>query len=151
MAYTTKTMSAHEPSCVLLADRHHRLSEGVRGLLDTTFSKVFMVADQSSLLEGARRLSPALVIVDVSFAQGDIADLLHSIRDSAPAAKVLLLSVHDEPAVAAAALAAGADGLVLTRAIANDLLPAVDALLAGRRYFTPVAGAEPAAVISRRT
>ena len=139
------------PNCVLLADRHHRLSDGVRGLLETTFDEVFMVADQTSLMKGAQRLSPAFVVVDVSLAEGDIADLLHSIRERAPAAKVLLLSVHDEPAVAATALAAGADGLVLKRAIANDLLTAVDALLAGRRYFTPVAGKEAAAAISSRT
>jgi len=110
-----------------------------------------MVADQDSLMEGARRLSPALIVVDVSFAEGDIADLLHSIRDRAPAAKLLLLSVHDEPTVADAAFAAGADGLVFKRAIANDLLPAVDALLAGRRYISPVAGLTPTATIARRT
>ena len=128
------------PKCVLLAERHHRLSEGVRGLLETAFGGVFMVADQTSLMEGAERLSPALVVVDVSLAQGDIADLLHSIRERAPAAKVLLLSVHDEPAVASAAFAAGADGLVLKRAIATDLLPAVDALLAGQRYTSRAPG-----------
>jgi two-component system secretion response regulator SsrB len=130
-------MQAGTARCVLLADRHHRLSEGVRGLLETAFSGVFMVADQASLMEGAQRLSPALVVVDVSLARGDITDLLHSIRNRAPAAKVLLLSVHDEPTVATAALAAGADGLVFKRAIATDLLPAVDALLAGRRYVSP--------------
>jgi DNA-binding NarL/FixJ family response regulator len=135
----------------LLADRHHRLSEGVRGLLDTVFSRVFMVADQNSLLEGAQRLSPALVVVDVSFAEGDIADLLRLIRDRAPAAKVLVLSVHDEPAVVDAALAAGADGLVLKRAIANDLLPAVDALLASRRYISPGAGQDPTTAVPPRT
>lgn len=123
---------------MLLADRHHRLSEGVRGLLETTFSNVFMVADPGSLMEGAQRLAPALVIVDVALAHGDVAELLRSIRASAPNAKVLLLSVHDEPAVIAAALAAGADGLVLKRAIANDLLPAVDAVLAGGRFVAPV-------------
>ena len=48
--------------------------------------------------------------------------------------KVLLLTVHDEPTVASAALAAGADGVVLTRAIARDLLEAVDTVLSGRRY-----------------
>ena len=144
-------MSTRTPGCVLLADRHHRLSEGVRGLLETTFSKVFMVADRHSLLEGAQRLSPAVVVVDVALAQGDVAALLRSIRASAPGAKVLLLSVHDEATVAAAAFAAGADGLVLKRLIATDLLPAVDALLAGRRYFTPPSGDEPAAVISSRT
>src|SRR5215467_5483398 len=98
-------MCARTRDCVLLADRHHRLSEGVRGLLETTFGGVFMVADQASLMEGAQRLSPALVVVDVSLAEGNIADLVHSIRDHAPAAKVLLLSVHDEPRVAVAALA----------------------------------------------
>ncbi len=133
-------MCASTTRCVLLADRHHRLSEGIRGLLDTAFAGVFMVADQASLMEGAERLSPALVVVDVSLAQGDMSDLLHSIRDRAPSAKVLLLSVHDEPTVVDAALAAGADGLVFKRAIATDLLPAVDALLAGHRYVSPVAG-----------
>jgi DNA-binding NarL/FixJ family response regulator len=133
-------MSARTPNGVLLADRHHRLNEGVRGLLETVFARVFVVADHASLMDGASRLSPALVVVDVSMAQGDIRHLLHSIRERAPAAKVLLLSVHDEPAVATAAFAAGADGLVLKRAIATDLLPAVDALLAGGRYVSPVAG-----------
>lgn len=132
-------MAARIPNCVLLADRHHRLSDGVRGLLQTTFDGVFMVADQGSLMAGAQRLAPEFVVVDVSLAQGDIAVLLHSIHAQAPAAKLLLLSVHDEPAVAAAAFAAGADGLVLKRAIATDLLPAVDALRAGRRYISPQA------------
>ena len=133
-------MSARTPSGVLLAERHHRLSEGVRGLLETAFSRVYMVADECSLLEGATRLSPALVIFDVSLAQGDIGGLVQSVRDRAPAAKLLLLSVHDEPTVVDAALAAGADGLVIKRAIATDLLPAVDALLAGRRYVSSHAG-----------
>jgi DNA-binding NarL/FixJ family response regulator len=62
---------------------------------------------------------------------------------------VLLLSVHDEPAVVSAALAAGADGLVFKRAIATDLLPAVDALLAGGHYFSPIAGRDPAPGIAR--
>jgi two-component system secretion response regulator SsrB len=91
-------------------------------------------------MEGAERLSPALVVVDVSLAQGDISALLHSIPGRAPAAKVLMLSVYDEPTVANAAFAAGADGLVFKHAIAADLLPAVDALLAGRRYVSPATG-----------
>jgi DNA-binding NarL/FixJ family response regulator len=132
-------MSAATPNCVLLADSHHRLNAGVRGLLESAFSRVFMVADQTSLMEGAARLSPALVVVDVSLAQGGIEEMLHSIREGAPETKVLLLSVHDEPTVVDALFAAGADGIVLKRAIATDLLPAVDALLAGKRYVSPAA------------
>ena len=54
-------------NCVLLGDRHHGLSEGIRGLLETTFTAVFMVADAVSLIEGAARLQPKLVVVDVCY------------------------------------------------------------------------------------
>ncbi len=124
-------------TCVLLGERHHTLSDGVRGLLETTFSAVFMVADVASLAEGAARIQPLVIVVDVALACGDLPSLLKTLRDSAPAAKVLLLSVHDEPTIAATAFAAGADGLVVKRAIATDLLPAVDAILGGRRYTSP--------------
>lgn len=123
---------------MLLADRHHRVSEGARGLLQTVFDQVFVVADLASLLEGAQRLSPVLVVVDVSLANGDMAELLHSIRVRAPSSRVLVLSAYHEPTVAVAVFAAGSDGLVLKRSLATDLLPAVTALLAGRRYISPV-------------
>jgi DNA-binding NarL/FixJ family response regulator len=120
--------------CVLLGERHHGLSDGVRGLLETTFNAVFMVADETSLVEGAARLQPTLVVVDLTLAGGDLPRLLETIRERAPSARILLLSVHDEAAVISEALAAGADGVVVKREIAAELLPAVDALLAGRRY-----------------
>lgn len=122
--------------CVLLADRHHSLSEGIRGLLETAFGGVFMVADQVSLMEGAERLRPTVAVVDLSLAGGDIPGLLDSLHRRAPTTKVLLLSVHDEPTVTSTSLAAGADGVVLKRAIATDLLPAVEAVLAGQCYVS---------------
>lgn len=121
--------------CVLLGERHHGLSDGIRGLLDSAFGAVFMVADETSLIEGAARLQPALIVVDLALAKGDLPCLLDTLRKQAPSTKVLLLSVHDE-SVAATALAAGTDGMVLKREIATDLLPAVDALLAGKRYVS---------------
>ena len=88
-------------------------------------------------MEGAERLGPQVIVVDLSLAQGDSASLLRKLRERAPDAKLLLLSVHDEPAVTSAVVAAGADGVVLKRSIATDLLPAVDAILAGQRYVSP--------------
>ena len=122
-------------ACVLIADRHNGLFERIRGLLETVFDQVFLVTDKSSLVEGAGRLQPTVILMDLSYAAGDLSGLMHELRDHAPATKLLLLSVHDEPTVVAAAVAAGADGLVLKRAIARDLMPAIDALLAGKRYF----------------
>jgi DNA-binding NarL/FixJ family response regulator len=123
-------------SCVLLADRHHGLRDSVRGLLESEFETVFMVADEASLLEGAGRLSPTVVVVDLSLSGGDMRGLLSRVAERAPGAKVLVLTVHDEPTVAETALAAGADGVVLKSCLGTDLLPAVDALRAGKRYLS---------------
>ena len=126
----------HKTDCVLLADRHHGLRDGVRGLLETAFNTVFMVADEASLLEGATQLQPTVVVLDLSLSGGDLLGLLERIRVRAPNAKVLLLSVHDERTVADAAIASGADAVVLKRCLATDLLPAVDALRAGGHYIS---------------
>jgi DNA-binding NarL/FixJ family response regulator len=73
--------------------------------------------------------------MDLSYAAGDLPGLMRQLRAQARGARLLLLSVHDGPTVVAAAVAAGADGLVVKRAIGRDLMPAVDALLVGQRYF----------------
>jgi two-component system secretion response regulator SsrB len=113
-------------SCVLLADRHHGLTEGVRGLLETAFGTVVMVADEPSLLDGASRLRPDVAVVDLSLAQDRSLGWLQVLRSRCPGLKVIVLSVHDEPNVRRAVLEAGADAFVLKRSIVTDLLPAVD-------------------------
>src|SRR5580692_6489806 len=107
------SMFAVTSACVLIADRQNGLYERMRGLLSTAFDQVFLVSDKSSLIEGAGRLQPTVIVIDLSYAAGDLSGLTHELRDHAPAAKVLLLSAHHEPTVVAAAIAAGADGLVL--------------------------------------
>ena len=128
-------MEKEPVKCVLLADRHHGLTEGVRGLLETTFQAVVMVADKASLLESAERLQPVLAVVDFSLARNDNLQCLRELRACCPHLKLIVLSVHDETTVRDAALEAGADGFVLKRAIATDLLRAVDAVLEGKRFI----------------
>lgn len=122
---------------MLLADRHHGLRDSVRGLLETEFETVFMVANEASLLEGAGRLRPAIVVIDLSLSGGDAHGLLTRVSERTPGSKILMLTIHDQPSVAEAVLAAGGDAVVLKRNLATDLMPAVDALLAGKRYLSP--------------
>jgi len=118
-------MSRGPLSCVLLADRHHGHSEGVRGQLETAYGTVVMVADKTSLLDVAFRLRPDVAVVDLSLARDGGLEWLKAVRQRCPGLKVIALSVHDEETVRLAAMAAGADAFVLKRAIATDLLPAV--------------------------
>ncbi len=109
-------------SCVLLADRHHGLTEGLRGLLETAFKTVVMVADEASLLEGADRIRPEVAVVDLSLARESGLRWLHLLRAKCPDLKVIVLSVHDEQSVRRAVMEAGADAFVLKRDVATDLL-----------------------------
>ena len=128
-------MAQHKASCVLLADRHHGVTEGIRGLLETLFDTVVMVADGPSLLESARRLQPEVAVVDISLTRDASLHWLTELRERAPNLKVIVLSVHDEPAVRRAAIDAGADGFVLKRAIATELLTTIESVSSGGRQI----------------
>lgn len=122
---------------VLVGQPHQRLSEGLRGWLQASFSEVFMVADRPSLIEGAHRLQPALMVVDLALAEGRLEALLAELRSHAPHSRTLLLSDYDDARVDAAALAAGAAGVVHKSSLAADLQAAVDAVLAGQNPTAP--------------
>jgi DNA-binding NarL/FixJ family response regulator len=121
---------------VLVADENHGLREGLRGLLATSFDAIVMVADEISLFESATRLMPTLAVVDISLVRGKGAQWVARLRHCCPQAKLILLSIHDEPSASRAAMAAGADGFVLKRSIGTELLTAIDAVLAGETFVS---------------
>ena len=53
---------------------------------------------------------------------------------------MIVLSIYDELSVARAAMGAGANGFVLKRAIATDMLDAIDAVLGDESYISPSVG-----------
>ncbi len=130
-------MADKHQRCVILADRHQGLMEGIRGLLETMFDTVIMVANEASLLESASHLEPAAVVADLSLARDNNLAWLRQLRSCCPKAKLIVLSVHDEPSVCARIMEAGADAFVFKRAIASDLLAALDAVMGEKKYVSP--------------
>jgi two-component system secretion response regulator SsrB len=126
--------------CVLLADPHHGLSEGVRGLLATAFQTVVMVADEGSLFESASRLQSDLAVVDLALSGSNGLELVRRLRRRFAEMKLIILSIHDYSVLGRSVLEAGANGFVVKRAIATDLLAAIDAVLAGQEYVSPAIG-----------
>ena len=129
----------------MLADRHHGLTEGIRGLLETMFDAVVMVADEASLQETAARLQPCLAVVDLALSRDGGLALVRRLRARSPRLKLVLLSHHDEASACLTTLEAGADAFVLKRAIATDLLPAIDAVQAGGSFTSPAVQGPPLA------
>lgn len=106
-------------------------------MLETAFQTVYVVADTSTLREGASRLLPALIVLDLSLAGRDSAQVLGDIKNLSPATRVLILTVYDEASVARLALLAGANGVVLKRCIGADFMHAIDAVLKGEQFISP--------------
>jgi DNA-binding NarL/FixJ family response regulator len=133
-------MSGSETRCVLLADPHHGVSEGVRGLLATKFDAVVMVADEVSLLEVADRMQSDFAVVDLALSRGNALELVRRLRGRFPKMKIVIVSLHDQSSVSQSVLNAGADGFVVKRAIATELLATIDIVLAKRSSELPETG-----------
>ena len=123
--------------CAILADIHHNMLEGLRGLLESTFSTVVMVADLNSLHTAVNKIHPDLVVVDLSMATKCGANIAVKIKELHPELRFIVLSVHDDKAVAKKVLDAGSLGYVLKRSTATDLLPAIDSAMKGEKYISP--------------
>lgn len=132
-------------NCVLLADHHQGLTEGIRGLLETAFDAVIMVANAHSLIEAAARLQPALAVVEFSLPGNGGLKVLRTLQSRCPGLRTIILGTHEESTVIRLLLDAGASGYVLKSGIGTDLLSAVEAVLAGRVYVPPAVSLPPAA------
>jgi DNA-binding NarL/FixJ family response regulator len=144
MAARTWTLDPQSQTCAILADRHMGVAEGLRGLLERVFRTVYVVADAASLRDGAQRLAPTLIVLDLSLASGEFAPLLQNVRRLSPGSRIIVLTVHDETTVARLALATGADSVVLKRCAGTDFMRAVDAVLRGEQFVSPAFDAIPA-------
>jgi DNA-binding NarL/FixJ family response regulator len=119
---------------VIIADRSHGLLEGLRGLLETVFDSIVMVADVRSLIDTAERIGADMAVVDLAFGADEGVEAVKKIKIQFPEMKVLVISTHDEETARDRALSAGADGFVLKRLAADDLIPAVELLLGGGTF-----------------
>jgi DNA-binding NarL/FixJ family response regulator len=122
---------------VLLADDHEDFLAVERRLLEPEFEVILTVRDGRAAVEAAARLEPDLLVLDLSMPVMDGIAAARSLRASGSRARVVFLTVHNDPDYARAALAAGALGYVVKGRLASDLLPALRDALAGRSFLSP--------------
>ena len=123
---------------VILADRHQDMLEGIRGLLEVMFETVVMVADKASLFDTAEKIKPDLAVVDLSLPVSSEINIARQLKDRFPDLKIIILSVHDEQTVVSEIMNAGVSGFVLKRTAVTDLFTAVDEVLGGKTFVSPL-------------
>jgi len=129
-------MSTMRPK-VLLADDHRIVAEGLKSLLSNDFDLVGIVEDGRSLVAAARTLKPDVIVVDVSMPHLNGIDAIPLLRKQDPDVKIVILTMHQDPAYARRGLEAGAQGFVLKHSAADELVLAINAALKGHTFITP--------------
>ena len=122
---------------VLLADDLPEMLETVTQLLRDDFEIVGYAQDGEEAIKAATTLNPDLLVLDIEMPFRNGIQVASHLRDLGCRAKVIFLSVHDDPDYVEAAWSIGALGYVLKSRIAADLLPAVQEALQGRRFISP--------------
>jgi len=121
---------------ILLADDHRMFAEGLKVLLSAEFDLVGVVDSGRAMMEAARTLRPDVIVADITMPDLNGIDALVQLKQEDPGARVILLTMHRNPAYARRALEAGAAGYVLKHGAVADLVFAVREALAGRTFVT---------------
>jgi two-component system response regulator NreC len=134
-----------EPITTVIADDHAVVRDGLRTVLeraDGEFEIVAETSDVPSTIEAVREYRPALLIVDVTMPGGSSIASLSELRAEHPRLAVVVLTMHEDPGYARAALEAGAHSFVLKQAEPDELLRAFRVAAGGGFYVDPRVGAQ---------
>jgi DNA-binding NarL/FixJ family response regulator len=125
------------PIRVVLVDDHHLIRDGLRMVLSAveSFEVVGEAATRDGAFELVERTRPDVMLLDVTFPDGDGLQLLRALRDRTPDLRVVVLTMHSDAATVRQALAAGASGYVVKGAHSRELIDAIEAVARGERYL----------------
>ncbi len=126
-------------SRILLADDHDLFREGLAGLINSQpdLEVVGQAADGLEALSLARALRPDLILMDINMPVCDGLEGARLIRAEAGAARVVMLTIHDEDEKLFEAIKAGANGYLLKSVHSEDFLRSVRGALNGEAVLPP--------------
>jgi two-component system, NarL family, response regulator NreC len=134
-----------ESITAVIADDHAIVRDGLRTVLERTdgeFKVVAEAADIPTTFAAVRAHRPRLLIVDVTMPGGSSIARMSELRAEYPELAIVVLTMHEDPGYARAALEAGAHSFVLKQAEPDELLRAFRVATGGGFYVDPRVGAQ---------
>ena len=121
---------------VVVADDHAILRAGLRMLINAQADMTVVAEAQDGIeaVTAVQRTEPDVAILDVTMPRSGGLDAIKEIVSRSRATRILLLTMHEEPAYLRTALSAGATGYVLKKSVDADLLTAIRGVHKGRTY-----------------
>lgn len=121
----------------MLVDDDAAFLEKLEKLLQPQFEVVASVGDGQALLEAAHAHQPDLIITDITMPLLDGLEAARRLKAAQPDAKILFLTMHENPALVAAAKNIGVLGYVIKRCAPSRLISSIRAVLQGQPFVSP--------------
>jgi DNA-binding NarL/FixJ family response regulator len=124
---------------ILIADDHAIVRQGLKQIVSECPGMVVAgeAAYGEEALALARKLSYDVAIIDISMPGRGGLDILKDLKAARPSAKIVILSMHPEEQYAIRCLRDGASAYITKANATEELVHAIEAVAAGKRYITP--------------
>ncbi len=132
-------MSSVAPIRILVVDDHTLFRRGLTALLsrDPQVQVVGDAADAGQALRRAQQLQPDIILLDNHLPGVNGVDALPALREAAPGARILILTVSEDETDLAAALRGGAIGYLLKTMEGDALITAIQRAMRGDSVIAP--------------
>ena len=124
---------------ILLADDHNLIREGLRTLIsdEPNMSVIAEAEEGRTAVQLATKLSPDVVIMDISMPGLNGIEATRQILTKSPAPKVIALSMHMERRMILEMLNAGASGYLLKDCAFGEVIRAIETVMSNCTYLSP--------------
>jgi DNA-binding NarL/FixJ family response regulator len=123
---------------VVIVEDHELVRLGVRMVLARSrrYTVVAETARGKELDALVRQRDAQLVLLDLALSDGAGLDAATRLKQAIPSVKILIVTGDASPTLVKDAFRAGADGFLLKDGKGEELLQAMDAVIAGHRYLS---------------
>jgi DNA-binding NarL/FixJ family response regulator len=128
------------PVRVILADDHTLVRAGIRRIIEShpEYVVVGEAADGHEAIAALRQTDADVMVLDLKMEGREGIDVLRVAKAERPTLKVVVLTMHASREYVSRTMEEGANGYLLKDSAVQDLAAAIDAVMAGRSYFSPM-------------
>lgn len=124
---------------ILIADDHQLFNDGMKMMLsvEDNLQIVGQVFSGKDVLDAVHRLQPDLVLLDINMPHLNGLDVAATLVSSYPNVRIIMLTMYSDRKFVDDCRRLGVPGYILKNSGVDEVLNAIDTVLAGNRYYDP--------------
>ncbi|HEY0108520.1 MAG TPA: response regulator transcription factor [Fibrella sp.] len=128
-----------QPIKILIADDHQLFNDGMKMMLaaEGPIQVVGQVFSGKDVLDAVQRLQPNVVLLDINMPHSNGLEVAEKLLKSYPTVRIIMLTMYSDRKFVEDCQRLGVPGYILKNSGVDEVLNAIDTVLAGKRYYDP--------------